>query len=170
MDKARYLESVIDSYKKSKEEKLFKKYIIKRDDVKKALEEEYRENIYSPFNSGSYAKNTAINTKFDFDMVTPFKRNAFGASGTLEQMYNEVYDFLSEKYKDEASIRKQKVSIGLEFNSDKDGDSIKIDVVPGREYNQEQYNDDKNLNLYVYKQYGNFEKGVIELKQIYKLR
>ena len=170
MDKARYLESVIDSYKISKEEKLLEKYKTKRDEVKRALEEKYKGNIYSPFNSGSYAKNTAINTKFDFDMVTPFKRNAFGASGTLEQMYNEVYDFLSEKYKDEASIRKQKVSIGLEFNSDKDGDSIKIDVVPGREYNQEQYNDDKNLNLYVYKQYGNFEKGVIELKQIYKLR
>ena len=164
MDKARYLESVIDSYKISKEEKLLEKYKTKRDEVKRALEEKYKGNIYSPFNSGSYAKNTAINTKFDFDMVTPFKRNAFGASGTLEQMYNEVYDFLCEKYKDEASIRKQKVSIGLEFNSDKDGDSIKIDVVPGREYNQEQYNYDKNLNLYAYKQYGNFEKGSDRIK------
>ena len=153
MNKAHYLE-----------EKLLEKYKTKRDEVKRALEEKYKGNIYSPFNSGSYAKNTAINTKFDFDMVTPFKRNAFGASGTLEQMYNEVYDFLCEKYKDEASIRKQKVSIGLEFNSDKDGDSIKIDVVPGREYNQEQYNYDKNLNLYAYKQYGNFEKGSDRIK------
>ena len=100
-DKERYLESVIDSYKISKEEKLLEKYKTKRDEVKRALEEKYKGNIYSPFNSGSYAKNTAINTKFDFDMVTPFKRNAFGASGTLEQMYNEVYDFLCEKYKDE---------------------------------------------------------------------
>ena len=164
MDKAHYLESVIDSYKISKEEKLLEKYKTKRDEVKRALEEKYKGNIYSPFNSGSYAKNTAINTKFDFDMVTPFKRNAFGASGTLEQMYNDVYDFLYEKYKDEATVIKQKVSIGLEFNSDKDGDSIKIDIVPGREYNQEQYNDDKNLNLYVYKQYGNFEKGSDRIK------
>ena len=170
MNKKEYLESVIDSYKMSKEEKLLEKHKTKKEEIKEALEKKYKENIYSPFNSGSYAKNTAINTKFDFDMVTPFKRNAFGTNGTLKQMYNDVYDFLYEKYKDEASIRKQKVSIGLEFNSDKDGDSIKIDVVPGREYNQEQYNDDKNLNLYVYKQYGNFEKGVIELKQIYKLR
>lgn len=164
MNKAHYLESVIDSYKISKEEKLLEKYKTKRDEVKRALEEKYKGNIYSPFNSGSYAKNTAINTKFDFDMVTPFKRNAFGASGTLEQMYNEVYDFLYEKYKNEASIREQKVSIGLEFNSDKDGDSIKIDVVPGREYNQEQYNYDKNLNLYAYKRYGNFEKGSDRIK------
>ena len=144
MDKARYLESVIDSYKMSKEEKLLEKHKAKKEEIKEALEKKYKENIYSPFNSGSYAKNTAINTKFDFDMVTPFKRNAFGASGTLEQMYNEVYDFLCEKYKD--------------------GDSIKIDVVPGREYNQEQYNYDKNLNLYAYKQYGNFEKGSDRIK------
>lgn len=164
MNKTRYLESVIDSYKMSKEEKLLKEYITKKDEIKRVLEEKYKGNIYSPFNSGSYAKNTAINIKFDFDMVTPFKRNAFGARGTLEQMYNEVYDFLCEKYKDEASIRKQKVSIGLEFNSDRDGDSIKIDVVPGREYNQEQYKDDKNLNLYVYKQYGNFENGSDRIK------
>lgn len=164
MNKKEYLESVIDSYKMSKEEKLLEKHKTKKEEIKEALEKKYKENIYSPFNSGSYAKNTAINTKFDFDMVTPFKRNAFGASGTLEQMYNDVYDFLYEKYKDEATVIKQKVSIGLEFNSDKDGDSIKIDIVPGREYNQEQYNDDKNLNLYVYKQYGNFEKGSDRIK------
>ena len=164
MNKKEYLESVIDSYKMSKEEKLLEKHKTKKEEIKEALEKKYKENIYSPFNSGSYAKNTAINTKFDFDMVTPFKRNAFGTNGTLKQMYNDVYDFLYEKYKDEASIRKQKVSIGLEFNSDKDGDSIKIDVVPGREYNQEQYNYDKNLNLYAYKQYGNFEKGSDRIK------
>lgn len=69
MNKAHYLESVIDSYKISKEEKLLEKYKTKRDEVKRALEEKYKGNIYSPFNSGSYAKNTAINTKFDFDMV-----------------------------------------------------------------------------------------------------
>lgn len=159
MNKKEYLESVIDSYKMSKEEKLLEKHKTKKEEIKEALEKKYKENIYSPFNSGSYAKNTAINTKFDFDMVTPFKRNAFGTNGTLKQMYNDVYDFLYEKYKDEATVIKQKVSIGLEFNSDKDGDSIKIDVVPGREYNQEQYKDDKNLNLYVYNKYGNIEAG-----------
>ena len=45
--------------------------------------------------SGSYAKNTAMNTKFDFDMVCPFKRNAFGSNGTLKQMYEDVFDFLN---------------------------------------------------------------------------
>ena len=88
-------------------------------------------------------------------MVSPFKRNAFGTNGTLKEMYEAVYDFLYNKYKDDAEVRKQKVSIGLEFYADSDGDKIKIDVVPGRELNQDQYKDDENLNLYVYYKYGN---------------
>ena len=48
MNKAHYLESVIDSYKISKEEKLLEKYKTKRDEVKRALEEKYKGNIYSP--------------------------------------------------------------------------------------------------------------------------
>lgn len=53
---------------------LFDKYVKKKNKVKGALEGKYGSDIYSPFNSGSYAKNTAINTKFDFDLVSPFKR------------------------------------------------------------------------------------------------
>jgi len=47
--------------------------------------------LYSPFNSGSYAKNTAVNIKFDFDLMAPFKRNAFSSTGTLNDMYDSVY-------------------------------------------------------------------------------
>ncbi len=164
MDKSKHLESVIKTHQITKEEKLLDKHIKKKNEVKDALEEKYGSNIYSPFNSGSYAKNTAINTKFDFDLVSPFKRNAFGSNGTLEQMYNDAYDFLYDKYKNEAEIKKQKVSIGLEFYADSDGDIIKIDVVPGRELNQDQYKDDENLNLYVYYKYGNFDAGSERIK------
>lgn len=91
MNKKEYLESVIDSYKMSKEEKLLEKHKTKKEEIKEALEKKYKENIYSPFNSGSYAKNTAINTKFDFDMVTPFKTaidlNAY--LNSIEEKVNE---------------------------------------------------------------------------------
>lgn len=155
MDKSQHLESVITTHQITKEENLLNKHISKKNEVRDALEEKYGNDIYSPFNSGSYAKNTAINTKFDFDLVSPFKRNAFGSNGTLKEMYEAVYDFLYNKYKDGAEVRKQKVSIGLEFYEDVDGDKIKIDVVPGRELNQNQYKDDENLNLFVYYKYGN---------------
>ncbi|ATA94866.1 MULTISPECIES: nucleotidyltransferase [Capnocytophaga] len=164
MNKKDYLESVIDSHKMSKEEDLLNKHRSKKTQIKEALEKKYSSNIYSPFNSGSYAKNTAINIKFDFDLVSPFKRNAFGSNGTLKDMYDDVYNFLYEEYKNEAEVRKQKVSIGLDFYEDKEGDRIKIDVVPGREFNQGQYDEDKNLNLYVYHKYGNINAGSERIK------
>ncbi len=162
MDKNLHLDSVIKTHQITKEEQLLTKHKDKNKEVKEALEKKYESNIYSPFNSGSYAKNTAMNTKFDFDMVCPFKRNAFGSNGTLKQMYEDVFDFLYEKYKDVATVRKQKVSIGIEFFAD--GDVVKIDVVPGRELNQDQYKNDENLNLYVYYKYGNFEEGSERIK------
>lgn len=79
-DKNKYLECVLSSHKISKEEKLLDKHIDKRNEIVEVLEEEYGSNLYSPFNSGSYAKNTAVNIKFDFDLMTPFKRNAFGSN------------------------------------------------------------------------------------------
>jgi len=162
MDILKHLESVIETHKLNKEQELLDKHIQKKNEIKEALEEKYGVDVYSPFNSGSYAKNTAINTKFDFDLVSPFKRNAFGTNGTLEDMYNAVYDFLYEKYKDKATLKKQKVSIGLEFYDS--GNVIKIDVVPGRELNLDQYTKDKNLNLYVYNKYGKIDAGSERIK------
>lgn len=88
MDKSKHLESVIKTHQITKEKELLDKHIQKKNEVKEALEKEYGNNIYTPFNSGSYAKNTAVNTKFDFDLVSPFKRNALGSNGTLKEMYD----------------------------------------------------------------------------------
>jgi hypothetical protein len=93
MDKTLHLDSVIKTHQITKEEQLLKKHKDKNKEVKEALERNYGETIYAPFNSGSYAKNTAMNTKFDFDIVSPFKRNAFGSKETLKEMYVDILDF-----------------------------------------------------------------------------
>jgi hypothetical protein len=155
-DKNKHLECVLKSHKISHKQTLLDKRIAKRNEISEALVENYGSSLYSPFNSGSYAKNTAVNKKFDFDLMAPFKRDAFD---TLAKMYDEVHDFLYEKYKSEATVRKQKVSIGIEFYADKDGDIVKIDVVPGRELNQDQYKEDSKLNLYVHDQFGTIAQG-----------
>lgn len=160
-DKNKHLDCVLNSHKIGKEEALLNKHIDKKNEVKGSLTEKYGSDLYPPFNSGSYAKNTAVNKKFDFDLMAPFKRNSFD---TLKKMYNDVYDFLYEKYKDKATVRKQKVSIGLEFFADEDGDVIKIDVVPGRELNQDQYEKDNKVNLYVYSMFGSIEEGSDKLR------
>lgn len=155
-DKPKHLQQVLNSHKMRLKELLLDKHIKERDEIITALKENYDNDLYEPFNSGSYAKNTAVNKKFDFDLMAPFKRNAFA---TLEEMFTNVHDFLYEKYKDRAIIRKQKVSLGLEFHADADGDVVKIDVVPGRELNQDQYKEDNKLNLYVYSQFGALTAG-----------
>lgn len=150
-DKTQHLQQVLETHRMTHIEKLLDKYKEKRQKVKEALEDNYKDKIYNSINSGSYAKHTAINIKFDLDIVVPFKRNSFD---TLEEMFNDVFGFLYEKYKGIAEVRKQKVSIGIIFDADDNGDEINIDVVAGRELNQDQYTEDHNLNLFVNSQYG----------------
>ena len=161
VDKNKHLNDSLDSHKISKEQDLLDKHVEKRKEISEALMKRYGSDMYSPLNSGSYAKHTAMNKKFDIDLVAPYKRSAFD---TLEEMYNSVHDFLHDKYKNEATVRKQKVSIGLEFYADDDGDIIKVDVVPGRELSKDQYPKDDNLNLYVYEQFGKIDKGSDRIK------
>lgn len=151
VDKKEHLEKVLETHRMSHIEGLLEKYKSRRKEIKEALIEKYSDKIYIPFDSGSFKKHTAINVKFDLDIVAPFKKNSFN---TLEEMFDDLYDFLYEKYKDEATIKKQKVSIGLTFHADKDGDVISIDVTSGRELTQDQYPKDKYTNLFVNSNYG----------------
>ncbi|WP_028890365.1 nucleotidyltransferase family protein [Tenacibaculum ovolyticum] len=153
--KSEYLAEVLESYRMAHVNDLLDKYREKRKEIKEAIESKYTTDMYSPLNSGSYAKSTAINNKFDLDVMIPFKRNSFD---TLEVMFDDIFDFLYEKYKGEANVIKQKVSIGIEFYTDEDGDDISIDVVPGRELNKDQYEDDNKLNLYINSRYGSLEE------------
>lgn len=155
-DKNKHLGDSLTSHRTSKEQGLLDKHTTKRDEVVTALEEKYGADLLGTFMSGSFAKNCAVNLKFDFDLVAPFKRSAFD---TLKAMFEDVYEFLKEKYQYKAIVRKQKVSIGLEFLADEDGDVVKIDVVPGRELNKDQYKEDNKLNLYVYDQFGSIAGG-----------
>ena len=70
-----------------------------------------------------------------------------------------VGDFLVNEYKDGTYIRKQKVSIGLTFPIDKNGVIVKLDVVPGRELNKDDYPNTKNLNLYFNEDHWGYKKG-----------
>jgi len=158
VEKPSHLQESLETHRMSHIDELTSKFKIKRDEIKEALEQEYADNIYNPFNSGSFAKYTAINTKFDLDLVAPFKRNSFD---TIESMFEEVYDFLEKKYGQNgiAHVRKQKVSIGVRFYADEDGDEINIDVVPGRELTADDFPSTKKLNVYFNENQWGFSKG-----------
>ena len=81
--------------------------------------------------SGSRAKGTAIKGSSDMDMFLSITdRNN---EDTLENYYNEIYDFLYNKgYK----VRKQNVSIGIKYYG------YDIDIVPAKKTNQSSYTKD----------------------------
>ena len=144
IDKNKYLNDVLQTHKLHHVQEFLDKVQAKREEVKKLMSEHYGNNKYTAFNSGSIAKHTATNIKFDMDVVEPFKRDSFE---TLQAMFDDVYDTLVKEYGSNV-VRKQKVSVGLEFPKEAgDEHSIQIDVVPGRELSNDDYSKTKDLNL-----------------------
>ncbi|MCI4669962.1 MAG: nucleotidyltransferase [Bacteroidia bacterium] len=140
-----YLNEVLDSYRRHHIEDKIDSYKELRGEIEKALKEEFGSAMYKVINSGSYKKFTDINDPFDLDIIIPFKKNRFF---TLSSMYEEVRNSLSSFVnKNGGEIRSQRVSIGMTFYQN--GQHIKIDVVPGREFNQNRYWEEGSLNLYV---------------------
>jgi hypothetical protein len=118
----------------------------KRDLVQKALEQKYRGKLAGNIiYSGSIAKSTEINEKYDVDLIIPFKYDAFS---NLEEMSLDLYKFFQTEFSDPHKLppRNQRVSVGLSFS--KPGLSIAMDIVPGREIKRDGYEPDRYLNLY----------------------
>lgn len=130
MTAQQYLEQILAKYNLKDEdvEPLKKKRAVIEDYVRK----KYGSKVATFYYSGSYAKGTAINLKYDLDLCIYFWNSAFPS---LSEMYNDVYKILSEKY----PVNKQKVSIGLTY----DGDNI--DIVPARKIDDK--TDDANLYI-----------------------
>lgn len=148
-NKNEYLSNVLESYRMSHVQEQMDKFIDKRNQVTEALAKKYADKKASnAINSGSYAKHDAVNVKFDIDVCQPFK---YGSFKTLEEMADDVFNFFATEYEDDELIkyetRKQRVSTGLTFLID--GDKIKMDIVPGRELSEGDYEKSKDLNLHV---------------------
>ena len=154
-DIEKYLQCILQSHRMKNVDDLVKTYMKKRDQILENIGEYFKEKIYNPLNSGSYAKFTAINKKFDMDICIPFKSDSYE---TLKEMYEQLYNYFNKDYRllDEEliSVKQQKVSIGLEFKSEKD--ILKFDIVPGREIDN--YPKDNDLNLYVNEDWGSLKK------------
>lgn len=149
IDKNNHLNRVLESHRMSHVDDLMDKYKTKREKVKDALADKFKEEIVTrAINSGSYAKHDAVNIKFDLDVCQPFKRDSFD---TLKKMADTVFDFFNNEFEDDDLIkyetRKQRVSTGITFNVD--GDEIQMDIVPGRELLKDDYSETNRINLYV---------------------
>jgi len=153
--KNNHLACVLKSHNIENNEDLMAAYRKKRDEVREDLKVKYAGLIFLIIHSGSYKKKTAVNIKFDMDLVIPFKKNA----DTLENLYNALYKYFNEEYRKKDAtlleVKKQKVAIGLMFMVD--GHMLDLDIVPGREIND--YEKDGELNLYINETMGVFQKS-----------
>lgn len=148
-NKNTHLDDALRSHRMRHLEILMTKALAKREAIKDALQENYGDKLATrAINSGSYAKHTAVNIKFDVDICQPFTRNSFA---TLEAMADDIYDFFLNTYKPDDNqlllVQKQRKSTGLTFLID--GDQVLIDVVPGRELEQGDYVKNNYLFLHV---------------------
>ena len=125
-----YLERVLSKYNLT--EKQIESLQNKRKGVEEFLRSRYGSKIQSVNYSGSYAKQTAINLKYDLDICVFFHRESFT---TVAEMYSSVY----ETMRSYGQVTKQKVSIRLSSGSES------IDVVPARRIDT----DSTDANLYV---------------------
>ncbi|MCR8668219.1 hypothetical protein NO995_11030 [Aestuariibaculum sp. M13] len=158
-NKNEHLQKVLETHDINKVENI-DKFIAKKNKVKEALNNKFSsEKASNSIDSGSYAKKTAINTKFDIDCCIPFlKKEKEDDNGfaTLEEMFDSVYKYLRNEYTEEdddiikEDVRKQKVSIGLKF--DIDGEDFQMDVVPGRERpkNSDYNSNNTDLSLHIH--------------------
>ncbi len=155
IDKVKHLGCVLRSHNIENNADLMVAYRAKRNEVRDDLKEKFKGKIYRIIHSGSYKKATAVNIKFDMDIVVPFKKG----EDTLENLYNNLYKYFNEDYRKKdstlLSVKMQKVAIGLEFLVD--GHILDLDIVPGREIDN--YEKDGDLNLYVNEQMGSFAKA-----------
>ena len=166
-DENKHLREVLDTHKMCHVQDFVNKVKNRREEIKVKMHNRYGNNKYSSFGSGSFAKHTAINVKFDLDLVEPFKYCAFN---TLQEMFDSVYDFLVGEYKDTGvTIRKQKVSIGISFPIEEgDEKPVELDVVPGRELSDGDYNESHDLHLYFNESHWGFKKGTWQKTNILK--
>lgn len=153
-DKQKHLEKVLQTNDISKHQSI-DKFVSKKNDIKNALNQKFsKEKASNSIDSGSYAKYTAINKKFDIDCCIPFLKKEPNTDQNgfekLEEMFEAVYNYFKNEYEDEdlVEVRKQRVSIGLLFKID--GEDFNMDVVPGRERPSNSVYNDANTDLSLY--------------------
>lgn len=91
-DKQKHLEEVLETHKIDKH-KSIDKLVSKKNKVKSVLNEKFsKEKASISLDSGSYAKNTAINTKFDIDCCIPFLKKEANTNQQGFESLSEMFD------------------------------------------------------------------------------
>ena len=115
MDAEQYLKSILQKYRvQSQDINVMKK---DRKNIEEYLDRYFSKDKKQIYYAGSYEKGTAINIKYDLDLVIYFRKNAFASP---YEMYRAVYDKLNQQYE----IKQNNAAIRVKIKGKE------IDVVP----------------------------------------
>ena len=145
MDEVKYLKQIIESQTLSSESGELKVLPKHRANVEDLLREHFSESSPTIRYGGSKAKGTMIKEAYDLDIISYFPHDDTTAGETLEDIYNNVQQVLSNNYYVEPKPSALRIK-------DNDPDSyavdFHIDVVPGR------YTDDSKTDVFLYRSSG----------------
>lgn len=137
-----YLNTILQQEHLDRDGSEMKALKAERDKVAGIISEAFEESNPSIVYGGSKAKHTMIKSSYDLDIPVYFNHDDTGCGDTLEEIYNNVQEALSDHY----HVVPKNASLRLES---KNGDSTNythIDVVPGRRVSEDA--DDKDVFLY----------------------
>lgn len=137
-----HLDKVLKSHRYT-QDGVYDQLKTKRNTVVELIQKEYGSQIYSPFDSGSILKKTAIRSHFDYDIIVPFKYDTFGHP---KEMLEAFHKSLQRK---NLKIRKQNVSVGLDIGIIPG--KYDFDIVPGLEKSKGDYKNSGELILYTHR-------------------
>ncbi len=143
MDTEKYLQQILKGQELSDDQE--KALESSREEVEELLRAAFRDSHPAIRYAGSKIKGTMNQISFDLDIICYFNQDDASAGESLEDIYNNVKDFLSESYVVEektSALRiksKEEATYGVDFH---------IDVVPGR------FVDDKKKDTFLYQSSG----------------
>lgn len=141
MTNKEYLEAVLAAQALADDSDELKTLQKRREEVEEFLREEFGDSPAIRY-GGSKAKGTMILESYDLDLPCYFPRDDDDAGGTLEDIFNNVKDKLSEKYV--VVVKTQALRI-----KGANQDDLHIDVIPGRFIDE-----DKNDDVFLYQASG----------------
>jgi len=136
-----HLDKVLKSHRYT-QDGVYDQLKTKRNTVVELIQKEFGSQIYSPFDSGSILKKTAIRSHFDYDIIVPFKYEAFGHP---KEMLSPLHKFFQRQ---QFKTREQNVSVGLDVGII--SGKYDFDIVPGLEKIKRGYENNGELVLYTH--------------------
>ena len=150
MNANEYLKKVLQSQDLADDSKEMQELQSHRKDVEELIRNGFGDSAPTIRYGGSRAKGTLIRESYDLDIICYFPHDDTGAGKTLEEIYQEARNVLSDDY----YVEDKTSSLRLKAKEETDHSraDFHIDVVPGR------FTDDTKTDCFLHQAFGEKER------------